>query len=67
MSPTKQVIVKEQLQEMLTAGIVEPSHPGWSSPVVLPSNQDRGHRFCVDFQKSQCITESDAYPLPNIN
>ena len=67
MSPTKQIIVKEQLQEMLTAGIVEPSHSGWASPVVLPPKKDGGHRFCVDFRKVNAITETDAYPLPYIN
>lgn len=35
MSPSKQAIVNQQLQEMLVAGIVEPSQSGWSSPVVL--------------------------------
>lgn len=65
MSPTKQVIVKEQLQEVLTGGIVEPSHSGWASPVVLPK-KDRGHSFCGDFRKVNAITETDAYPLPNI-
>lgn len=67
MSPTKQIIVKEQLREMLTAGIVEPSHSGWASPVVLPPKKDGGHRFCADFRKVNATTETDAYPLPNIN
>lgn len=35
MSPSKQAIVNQQLQEMLETGIVEPSQSGWSSPVVL--------------------------------
>lgn len=35
MSPTKQALVEKQLEEMLSAGIVKPSHSGWASPVVL--------------------------------
>lgn len=67
MSPGKQAIVAEQLREMITAGVVEPSHSGWASPVVLPPKKDGGHRFCVDFLEVNAVTETDACPLPNIN
>lgn len=67
LSPVKQAIVEEQLGEMLAAGVIEPSHSGWASPVVLPPKKDGGHRFCVDFRKVNAATETDAYPLPNIN
>lgn len=59
--------MEEHLREMITAGVVEPSHSGWSSPAVLPPKKDGGHRFCVDFRKVNAVTEIDAYPLPNIN
>lgn len=52
---------------MIAAGVVEPSHSGWASPVVLPPKKDGGHRFCVDFRKVNAITETNAYPLPKIN
>lgn len=67
LSPVKHAIVEEQLGEMLAAGVIEPSHSGWVSPVVLPPKKDGGHRFCVDFRKVNAATETDAYPLPNIN
>lgn len=35
LSPLKQRAMEDQLEEMLNQGIVEPSHSGWSSPVVL--------------------------------
>lgn len=34
MSPAKQSVMKK-LEEILNVGIVEPSHSGWASPVVL--------------------------------
>ena len=67
MNPGKQAIVKDQLRDMIAAGVVEPSYSAWASPVVLPPKKDGGHRFCVDFQKVNAVTETDAYPLPNIN
>ncbi len=51
MSP-KQAVVGEQLEEMLKAGIVEPTHSAWASPVVLVPKKDDKMRFCVDFLES---------------
>ncbi len=51
MSPVKQALVKEQLEEMLARGIVEPSCSGWASPVVLVPKKDASMRFCVDYRK----------------
>lgn len=31
------------------------------------SKEDGGHGFCVGFQKIKAVTETDAYPFPNIN
>ncbi|RXN37684.1 Retrovirus-related Pol poly from [Labeo rohita] len=65
-TPAKQAVIKKQLEEMLAAGIVEPSHSGWASPVVLVPKKDGSLRFCVDYRKINASTENDAYPLPNI-
>lgn len=67
MSAAKQAIVEEQLKEMIDTRIVEPSHSGWASPVVLPPKKDGAHRFCVNYRKVNAVTETNAYPLPNIN
>lgn len=66
MSSTKQAVVEKQLEEMLSAGIVKPSHSGWASPVILVPKKDGRLRFCVDYRKVNAIMESDAYLLPNI-
>ncbi|XP_073802330.1 ceramide kinase isoform X2 [Danio rerio] len=66
LSPVKQQVMEEQLEQMLRDGIVEPSHSSWASPVVLVPKKNGKLRFCVDYRKVNAITENDAYPLPNI-
>ena len=40
--------VKNELQEMLAAEIIEPSSSDWSSPMVVVHKEDGSLRLCVD-------------------
>ena len=43
----KQQIVKDSVQEMKDADIIEPSYGPWASPVVLVTKKDgKSTRFC---------------------
>uniref|UniRef100_A0A8C1GVQ7 Reverse transcriptase domain-containing protein n=1 Tax=Cyprinus carpio TaxID=7962 RepID=A0A8C1GVQ7_CYPCA len=65
-SPTKQKVIKQLIDEMLAADVIEPSSSAWSSPVVLIPKKTGGYRFCVDYRKINSVSQSDAYPLPTI-
>jgi len=67
-SPTKQkvIVIKELIDEMLAADVIEPSSSAWASPVVLIPKKTGGYRFCVDYRKVNSVSQSDAYPLPTI-
>lgn len=63
--------VYQQINNMLDEGIIQHSCSPYNSPIlVVPKKPDReGNkkwRLVVDFRKLNEITESDAYPLPNI-
>lgn len=63
-SPEKQRILSEQLDEMLALGVVEECESPWSSPVLLTPKKDGKLRFCLDSRKLNSVTRKDAYKLP---
>ncbi|KMQ88444.1 reverse ribonuclease integrase, partial [Lasius niger] len=65
-NPAMQAVIDREVEEMETAGVIEPSHSAWSSPVVVVKKKDGKFRFCIDFRKVNEVTEKDAYPLPQV-
>lgn len=60
--------LKQEVEEMLSTGIIEPSHSEWCSPVVLvPKKDDAKLRFCVNFSKLNAVTAFDPYPMPRVD
>ncbi|UYV75117.1 hypothetical protein LAZ67_12002534 [Cordylochernes scorpioides] len=55
-------IIKEQIDEMLTEGIIRPSSSPWSFP-----KRDGKYIFCVDYRKLNNVTVKDVYPIPRID
>ena len=60
-------MVQQELGDMLSNGIIEPSTSEWSSPIVLVKKTDGTLRFCIDFRRLNSISEADAYPMPRID
>lgn len=64
--------VNQQINKMLTDGIIEPSNSPWNSPVwIVPKKLDasgkRKWRIVIDYRKLNEITIGDSFPLPNIS
>lgn len=57
----------EEVDKMMSKGVIEPSDSPWSSPPVLVKKKDSTYRFCVDYRKVNGVTRKDAYPLPRID
>jgi transposase InsO family protein len=58
--------IQQEIDKMLTCGIVVPSHSPWSSPVVLLTKPNGEFRFIVDYRRLNSITTKDSYPQPTV-
>lgn len=64
---SKRHVVKEQMQEMMEAGVIRPSTSPWASPISLVPKKDGTTRFCIDYRKLNSVTRKNSYPLPLIS
>lgn len=62
---TLQSGVKEEVDRLVQAGIIEPSNSAWASvPVVKP---DGLVRVCVDYKRVNSLTKADGYYMPTLD
>ncbi len=66
MSPEKRKILYGQLNQMLQAGVIEPTTSAYASPPVLVTRPDKEPRFCVDYRAVNDITLDESTTLPRI-
>ena len=55
------------VRDMELQGLVKPSTSPWAAPVVLTKKKDGSFRLCVDYRRLNDVTESYAYPMPDLN
>jgi len=59
--------IDEHVQDMLKAGVIEPSNSPWTSNIVVVKKKDDSLRYCVDYRRLNSVARRDAYPLPRID
>ena len=71
-SPAELCAIKNELQKMLSQGIIKPSHSPWGAPCILVRKPpEKGipqpPRFVVDYRGLNAVTSGDGYPIPSVS
>lgn len=66
-NPAMQKIINDEIDRMLSEGVIRPSHSPYSSPMVLVRKPSGKFRLCLDMRRLNSASETDAYPMPRIN
>ncbi|GFX17828.1 retrovirus-related Pol polyprotein from transposon 17.6 [Trichonephila clavipes] len=67
MNPSKKEILKQEIDRLLSEGIIEECESPYASPVVLVPKPNGTFRLCIDYRKLNEITVADTYPLPRMD
>ena len=68
LAPHKLAYAKEQFEQMLNDGIIQPSDSPYASPLhLVPKPGNKEFRICVDYRKLNASTVPDRYPVPHIH
>jgi hypothetical protein len=67
MAPTELKELKEQLQDLLDRGFIQPSVSPWGAPVLFVKKKDGSMRLCIDYRELNKVTIKNKYPLPRID
>lgn len=63
-------IANSKIEEMLANGVIEKSTSMWNSPLLIvpkkSENDVKEYRFCIDFKNLNKITETQTFPMPNL-
>ncbi|GFY19855.1 hypothetical protein TNCV_2145481 [Trichonephila clavipes] len=67
MNPSKKEILKQEIDRLLSEGIIEECESPYASPVVLIPKPNGTFRLCIDYRKLNETTVADTYPLPRMD
>ncbi|GJJ75631.1 putative transposase [Entomortierella parvispora] len=65
MSPLELKTLKEQLDELLRLGYIQPSTSPWAAPVLFVKKKDGTLRLCIDYRGLNAVTIKNKYFLPH--
>lgn len=67
LSPQELSVVREKVDELLSAEVIRPSSSPFASPILLVKKKDGSDRMCVDYRQLNANTVPDRFPLPLIS
>ncbi len=59
----KKAIIREEVKEMLEAGVIQPSMSPWASPAIVVPKPDGKWRRCIDYRRHNQVSVPDPFPM----
>ena len=59
--------LRQEINRLVTSGILAKSHSDWSSPIVMVKKANGQYRRCANFVSLNKVLQKTRYPLPNIH
>ena len=66
LNPDQKENLRDQIDEWLEQGVIEPSLSPWASPLVPVKKKDGWTRWVTDLRELNMQTVKDSYPFTNI-
>ena len=59
-------LVKEEIEKLFTANIIQSSQSSWSAPIIIIPKGDGGKRLVIDYQALNKVTRKFTWPMPKV-
>jgi hypothetical protein len=56
--------LKQQIEELLEKGFIQPSSSSWGAPFLFVDKKDGSIRMCIDYMDLNEVTIKNKYLLP---
>ena len=67
LSPSEWQEVWDEIDYLLSQGLIETSTSPWASPIVIARCKNGQLRLAIDYRRLNCLTINSHYPLPVID
>ena len=68
LSPSQQQWLREEINELMNDGLIEPACSEWASPTLVVPKPEAGKFRCViDYRKANPLIEGDSFPMARVD
>ena len=58
--------VKEEIEKLLTARVINSSRSSWSAPIIVVPKGDGGKQLVIDYHALNKVTRKFTWPMPKV-
>lgn len=66
MAPSELAELRKKLNELLEAGLIQPSKAPYGAPMLFQRKAEGTLRMCVDYRALSKVTVRNKYPVPHV-